>query len=42
MVCILKYLFLCLEMEVFYLFNLENDMVLVCGDFYYMVFVSVW
>ena len=36
MVCTLKHLSLCPEMEALYLFNPENDMALACGDPYYM------
>ena len=36
MVCTLKHLSLCPEMEALYLFNPENDMTLACGDPYYM------
>lgn len=36
MVCTLKHLSLCSEMEALYLFNPENDMALACGDPYYM------
>ena len=42
MVCTLKHLSLCPEMEALYLFNPENDMALACGDPYYIIRFNHW
>ena len=42
MVCTLKHLSLCPEMEALYLFNPENDMALACSYLGFGVILIIW